>query len=151
MMFRSRSCVIGRGVATFSICSAMALASKIPTQIGRTRSPSLSLRITIGMLVTGSTISPLMVISISMALPSSLARLIPRRRPTNYGDRRAGSEPRISAVRSILEADPALRRSHNSRRYCRWCDPRSPCRAAGSPSRSARRQSIPTACSCSLV
>ena len=45
---RSRSCVIGRGVATFSICSAMALASKMPTQIGRTRSPSLSFRMTIG-------------------------------------------------------------------------------------------------------
>ena len=32
----SRSCVIGRGVETFSICSAMALASGTPTQIGST-------------------------------------------------------------------------------------------------------------------
>ena len=30
MTLRSRSCVIGRGVAMFSICSAMALASKMP-------------------------------------------------------------------------------------------------------------------------
>src|SRR2546426_5010655 len=68
MMFRSRSCVIGRGVEMFSICSAMAFASKMPTQIGSTRWPSLSRRITIGMLVMGSTIRPLMVISICMAL-----------------------------------------------------------------------------------
>ena len=74
MMFRSRSCVIGRGVAMFSICSAMAFASKIPTQIGSTRSPSLSFRMTIGMLVMGSTISPLMVISISMAASASRCR-----------------------------------------------------------------------------
>ena len=67
MTLRSRSCVIGRGVATFSICSAIALASKSPTQIGSTRWPSLSRRMTIGMLVIGSTISPLIVISISMA------------------------------------------------------------------------------------
>ena len=64
MTLRSRSCVIGRGVATFSIWSAIAFASKMPTQIGSTRCPSLSRRITIGMFVMGSTISPLMVISI---------------------------------------------------------------------------------------
>src|SRR5262245_1289624 len=68
MMFRNRSWVIGRGVETFSICSAMAFASKMPTQMDRTRSPSLSFRITMGMFVMGSTISPLMLISISMAL-----------------------------------------------------------------------------------
>src|SRR3954469_7593327 len=68
MTLRSRSCVIGRGVAMFSICSAMALASKIPTQIGRTFCPSLSRRITIGVFVTGSTIRPLMVISICIYL-----------------------------------------------------------------------------------
>ncbi len=67
MTLRSRSCVIGRGVAMFSICSAMALASKMPTQIGSTFCPSLSRRMTIGVLVMGSTISPLMVISICMA------------------------------------------------------------------------------------
>ena len=67
MTLRSRSCVIGRGVAMFSICSAMALASKIPTQIGSTFCPSLSRRMTIGMFVIGSTISPLIVISICMA------------------------------------------------------------------------------------
>src|SRR5687767_10486637 len=74
MTFRSKSCVIGLGVAMFSIWSAMAFASKMPTQIGSTRSPPLSLRITIGMLVMGSTIRPLMVISISIAA----SRVIPR-------------------------------------------------------------------------
>src|SRR3954466_14729971 len=64
MTFLSRSCVIGRGVETFSICSAIAFASKTPTQIGRTRWPSLSRRMMMGMLVIGSTISPLIVISI---------------------------------------------------------------------------------------
>src|SRR5688572_3547306 len=54
----------------FSICSAIAFASKIPTQIGNTRSPTRSLRITMGMFVTGSTMSPLIVISISMWLRS---------------------------------------------------------------------------------
>src|SRR5262245_62805721 len=68
MTLRSRSWVIGRAVVTFSICSAMALASKMPTQIGSTRCPSLSRRITIGVLVMGSTISPLIDISICMAL-----------------------------------------------------------------------------------
>ena len=66
MTFRSRSCVIGRGVVTFSICRAMALASNTPTQIGSTRCPSLSRRMMIGMFVIGSTISPLIVISICM-------------------------------------------------------------------------------------
>jgi hypothetical protein len=70
MTLRSRSCVIGRGVAMFSICSAMAFASKIPTQIGSTFWPSLSRRITIGVLVIGSTIRPLIVISICMAYPA---------------------------------------------------------------------------------
>ena len=64
MTFRSRSWVIGRGVEMFSICKAMAFASNIPTQIGSTFCPSLSRRMTIGMFVTGSTISPLMLISI---------------------------------------------------------------------------------------
>ena len=59
MTFRSRSCVIGRGVVTFSICSAMALASKMPTQIGSTRCPSLSRRMMIGMLVIGIDHQPL--------------------------------------------------------------------------------------------
>src|SRR4051812_13402996 len=66
MTFLSRSCVIGRGVATFSICSAIAFASKTPTQMGSTRCPSLSRRMMMGMLVIGSTISPLIVISICM-------------------------------------------------------------------------------------
>src|SRR6266545_4516705 len=85
MMFRSRSCVIGRGVAMFSICRAMAFASKMPTQIGRTRSPSLSLRMTMGMLVIGSTISPLIVISISMAVARDAGSVpVIRRLPSVY-------------------------------------------------------------------
>src|SRR3954447_19916082 len=52
----------------FSICSAIAFASKMPTQIGRTFCPSLSRRITIGVFVMGSTIKPLMVISICIYL-----------------------------------------------------------------------------------
>src|SRR5688572_18462607 len=66
MTLFSRSCVIGRCGVTFSICSAIAFASNTPTQIGSTRLPSLSRRITIGMFVIGSTISPLIVISICM-------------------------------------------------------------------------------------
>jgi hypothetical protein len=71
--FFSRSCVIGRGVCTFSICSAIALASKTPTQMGRMRSPASSRRMMIGMLVMGSIIRPLTVISISIRPPSDAA------------------------------------------------------------------------------
>jgi len=53
----------------FSICSAIALASNIPTQIGSVRPPSLSRRMTMGMLLIGSTIRPLMLISICMVSP----------------------------------------------------------------------------------
>jgi hypothetical protein len=55
---------IGRGVWMFSICSAIAFASNTPTQIGNTFWPSVSLKMMIGMLVMGSTINPLMFISI---------------------------------------------------------------------------------------
>ena len=87
MTLRRRSWVIGRGVDTFSICDQMALASHNPTQIGRTFWPSLSRKMMIGMFVTGSTIRPLIVISICMAptfLPgresdalSTVTRLLP--------------------------------------------------------------------------
>src|SRR5215472_2831827 len=63
-----RSCVIGRGVETFSISSAMALASYTPTQMGSTVLLPTSLRMTIGMLVTGSIMSPRIFISTSMDL-----------------------------------------------------------------------------------
>src|SRR5262249_41066651 len=62
-----RSCVMGRGVATFSISSAIAFASYTPTQMGSTVLPFRSLRITMGMLVTGSIMSPRIFISTSMA------------------------------------------------------------------------------------
>ena len=77
MTLFSRSCVMGRGVCTFSIWSAIAFASKTPTQIGRTRCPSTSRSTMMGMLVIGSTISPLRAISIStLRLTSSLGQNI---------------------------------------------------------------------------
>ena len=66
---------MGRGVWTFSIWSAMALASNTPTQIGRSRCPSSSRSTMIGMLVMGSIISPLMLISICMGPPKDLNRI----------------------------------------------------------------------------
>src|SRR6202521_2160155 len=72
MTFLSRSCVIGREGITFSICSAIAFASKMPTQIGSTFWPSASRNRMMGTLVTGSTISPLIVISICTALSPTL-------------------------------------------------------------------------------
>src|SRR3954471_23259940 len=75
MTFRSRSWVIGRGVVTFSIWSAIAFASGTPTQIGSTRCSALSRRMMIGMFVIGSTISPLIVISICMiSVPVPVSR-----------------------------------------------------------------------------
>ena len=57
-----RSWVIGRGVSIFSIAMAMALASKMPTQIGRKTPSPTSRRITTGMLETGSIRRPLISI-----------------------------------------------------------------------------------------
>ena len=155
MMLRSRSCVIGRGVAMFSICSAMAFASKMPTQIGRTRSPSLSLRITMGMLVIGSTISPLMrhfdqhgVLSLRrircLQRQGRLAPQAVRPRPRDP-DRHRAPDPcarrRSPSYRSAPE---------NSLRCSRSSAPRA-LRAlrAGSPSPPGRRHVAPTASSCS--
>src|SRR5271157_5740017 len=61
-----RSWVIGRGVDTFSISRAMALASYTPTQIGSTVLPFTSFKMTMGMLVTGSIMRPRIFISTSM-------------------------------------------------------------------------------------
>src|SRR5215831_15970838 len=60
---------MGRGVVTFSISSAIALASYTPTQMGRTVLPFTSFRMTMGMLVTGSIMSPRIFISTSMSPP----------------------------------------------------------------------------------
>src|SRR6185503_5000676 len=57
-MFLMRSCVICRAVAIFSSSSAMALASKIPTQIGSDRLSSSSRKMMIRMFETGSRASP---------------------------------------------------------------------------------------------
>src|SRR5438132_10966620 len=65
-MFFMRSWVIGRGVAIFSSSSEIALASKIPTQIGSDRLSSSSRRMMIGMLDSGSSASPRTFISTSM-------------------------------------------------------------------------------------
>ena len=59
---------MGRGVAIFSISRAIALASKIPTQIGRNIPSSWSRRITTGMLETGSISRPLISILIMASL-----------------------------------------------------------------------------------
>ena len=83
MRFLVRSWVIGRGAETFSISIAMALASKMPTQIGITVSDATSLSTTMGILVAGSIISPRILTSISM-LPFFPARFYLRRpRPPN--------------------------------------------------------------------
>src|SRR5574337_230840 len=59
---------MGRGVETFSNSSAIALASKIPTHIGSARRSSGSFKITIGMLVMGSSAMPRTVILMSIVL-----------------------------------------------------------------------------------
>src|ERR1700760_2751409 len=68
-MFLSRSWVIGRGVADFSISRAIALASYMPTQIGRTVSLFTSFRMTMGILLAGSMTRPRIFISTSMVHP----------------------------------------------------------------------------------
>src|SRR5207249_5777784 len=55
-----------RGGMIFSISRAIAFASKIPTQIGRTESLLGSRRMMIGIWVMGSIINPLIFISISI-------------------------------------------------------------------------------------
>src|ERR1700722_6798399 len=72
MRFFNRSWVMGRGVADFSISNAMALASYMPTQIGKTVSLLTSFRITIGILLAGSMTRPRIFISTSMV--NSLTR-----------------------------------------------------------------------------
>jgi hypothetical protein len=62
----SRSWVIGRGVGTFSMIRAMALASKDPIQMGRTRLPDSSSRRTMGIWEVGSVTRPLIFMRISI-------------------------------------------------------------------------------------
>src|SRR5580692_7155076 len=70
MRFLVKSWVIGRGADTFSISMAIALASKMPTQMGMTVSEPTSLSTTIGILVDGSIIKPRIRTSMSMVSPS---------------------------------------------------------------------------------
>ena len=164
MTLRSRSCVIGRGVVTFSICSAMALASKTPTQIGSTRWPSVSRRMMIGMLVIGSTIRPLIVISICMIalrLRSSLSALALRLaslsavQPVRNLGRGVPVKHGLAAQAVRVRAGDAHRhdrgrstpgRLRGSRPCCRSSGPRAPSRAGGSWSRPGRPACVrPTA------
>src|SRR5262249_25233439 len=64
---RSRSCVIGRAILMPSSSVAMAVASSKPIQMGRLSLLSRSLRITIGVLVTGSSVSPPTLIKIEFS------------------------------------------------------------------------------------
>ena len=139
MTFRSRSCVIGRGVVTFSICSAMALASKTPTQIGSTRCPSLSRRMMIGMLVIGSTISPLIVISICMASasdPSGSSRSpacnVGRPDGVKHGSPAGCSDSRRVIRTGTIRPTQSARPGKIHDRVARSCGPTAPSRAAGS-------------------
>src|SRR6185437_1962127 len=66
---------MGRGAAIFSISIAMALASKIPTQIGITVSDAISLSTMMGMLLAGSIIRPRILTSTSMSPPFFLDSL----------------------------------------------------------------------------
>ncbi|CCQ91898.1 hypothetical protein NITGR_90037 [Nitrospina gracilis 3/211] len=77
MRFFIRSWVMGRGVEIFSISRAMAFASKNPTQIGRARLPSRSLRMMMGIFVKGSSVSPSTFIS---TIENSLVNQLVRRK-----------------------------------------------------------------------
>ena len=70
-----RSCVIGRGVEILSSSSAMALASKRPTQIGRERFSSSSRRMIMGMLESRSSANPLTFIYSHIVLLLILVQL----------------------------------------------------------------------------
>src|SRR5712691_5424479 len=68
-MFLMRSWVMGRAVVIFSSSSAMALASKSPTQMGSERFSSSSRRMMMGMLDRGSRASCFTFISRNMPSP----------------------------------------------------------------------------------
>ena len=125
----------------FSICSAMAFASKMPTQIGSTRCPSLSRRITIGMFVIGIDHQPLDrhldlhdPLQPRRPAPLSTTGRVPRR----CAARRARS--RTGTVRPIQSAGPGRFTTTLLRRAARQLASR----AAGSPRPPARRPSRPT-------
>src|SRR5262245_48815913 len=77
-MFLMRSWVIGRAGATFSSSSAIALASKMPTQICSDRLSSSSRRMMIGMFETASRASPRTFISTNMRPPPVGKRVSPQ-------------------------------------------------------------------------
>src|SRR5512135_2552968 len=72
MMFFSKSWVMGRENLIFSNSLAMAVASSKPIQMGTALSDATSLRIMMGLLVKGSMVSPVTVISINMLTPLEL-------------------------------------------------------------------------------
>jgi hypothetical protein len=65
---------MGRGVEIFSSSSAMALASKMPTQMGSERFSSSSLNMMMGILESGSSASPRTFISTNMRSPPVVQR-----------------------------------------------------------------------------
>src|SRR5688572_23045268 len=79
---RSRSCVIGRAGRTPCCSNAIAAASTAPIQIGRYRSPCVSLSSRIGWFPGSSTRTPTTRSSCTVRLPRLRAR---RRRPAAGG------------------------------------------------------------------
>jgi hypothetical protein len=67
MIFLRRSWVMGLENLIPSNSLAMAVASSNPIQMGRVLSPPISFRMTIGLLVIGSTVSPAMTMGLSMS------------------------------------------------------------------------------------
>src|ERR1039457_472986 len=106
-----RSCVIGRGVETFSISRAMAFASYTPTQMGSTVLLPTSFRMTIGILVTGSIMSPRIFISTSIGSVPFLDPLHHRDRE-RIGDaltnQRVGTRPRHPHIEIRTHQRPIL-------------------------------------------
>src|SRR5713226_8656609 len=74
-IFFTRSCVMGRAILIPSISVAIAVASERPIQIGRLSLLSVSFRITIGVLVTGSNVRPPTAICMESSLFDMLTPL----------------------------------------------------------------------------
>ncbi len=126
----------------------MALASKMPTQIGSTRCPSLSRRMMIGMFVIGSTISPLIVISI--CIDPRLARAPSPESGAHRGSVKHGFPAQAVRIRA---GDRHRHDPPDPRRIARQVHHRVagraarqlPCRAAGSSQSTSTPRRRPTA------
>src|SRR5215211_1373249 len=109
--FLSRSWVSGRWVATPWRAKAMAVASTLPIQMGRKRSPSRSLRSTIGVWVGSSILTPTRVSSTNAKPPR--ASNVPGARPGACRTARGYQTPRADATHRAKVA--ACRRSRPGR------------------------------------